>query len=651
MKNKYYNDAIIGGKNITASYSKNGELLRLIYPSPDYMQFIDYFETGVKINDSGIIYLHQDINNMYQQYYTEDTNILNTEIKNTYFNLKITQTDFVLLKNSVLVKKYTFENKNSIELNVNFLIHSKLLSDYNNMVGAVVKDNTLIQYTHNTAFCITSNKEMLSYQLNDTKNNINSGEIADKDYIGMSPDSSISYNIGLLKPNEIKELVVYISIIENKNEIDLQEQIKAIKKIDAQKEEVTVKKYWRKYVKDHDTLQMPEEDTEFNRKLNKVYKRTILLFPLLTNQEVGGISAAIEVDENITKCGKYAYCWPRDAVFVTRALDILNMTKETEKFYKVFCKNTQSENGMWEQRFYTDGTLAPCWGYQIDETASVIYGVYEHYKNTKELKFLQSNMKMCENALHFLFKYLENIFGEKEEKDLVKKEIEEQVIKEGRQKDQIYKHVSYDLWEMNEGVHLYSLASIYGAFNAMIGMYEEIKPKYENNRLKLEKIAKDIQKIKDEIENIRKYVENNLYDENTKVLRRNTEDSKMDISTIGAVYPFELFGADEKKVLNTVEKINMTLRTYTGGYLRFEQDSYMGGKYPWPVTTLWMAMYYLKAGNKKMAQECFNFVVNSTSSLGFISEQVDNNTMKPSWAIGLGWSHAMFIITLAELLK
>lgn len=204
---------------------------------------------------------------------------------------------------------------------------------------------------------------------------------------------------------------------------------------------------------------------------------------------------------------------------------------------------------------------------------------------------------------------------------------------------------------MNEGVHLYSLASIYGAFNAMIGMYEEIKPKYENNRLKLEKIAKDIQKIKDEIENIRKYVENNLYDENTKVLRRNTEDSKMDISTIGAVYPFELFGADEKKVLNTVEKINMTLRTYTGGYLRFEQDSYMGGKYPWPVTTLWMAMYYLKAGNKKMAQECFNFVVNSTSSLGFISEQVDNNTMKPSWAIGLGWSHAMFIITLAELLK
>ena len=177
MKNKYYNDAIIGGKNITASYSKNGELLRMIYPSPDYMQFIDYFETGVKINDSGIVYLHNDINNTYNQYYTEDTNILNTEILNTYFNLKIKQTDFVLLKDSILIKKYIFENKNSIELDINFLIHSKLLSDYNNMVGSIVKDNTLIQYTHNTAFCVFSNKELLSYQLNDTQNNINSGKI------------------------------------------------------------------------------------------------------------------------------------------------------------------------------------------------------------------------------------------------------------------------------------------------------------------------------------------------------------------------------------------------------------------------------------------------------------------------------------------
>lgn len=82
---KYLNDAIIGNKQITASYSRNGELLRLFYKSPDYRQFINYFYTGVKINDSGLIKLHDDINNQYSQYYTEGTNILNTRNKKYLF--------------------------------------------------------------------------------------------------------------------------------------------------------------------------------------------------------------------------------------------------------------------------------------------------------------------------------------------------------------------------------------------------------------------------------------------------------------------------------------------------------------------------------------------------------------------------------------
>ena len=121
MRNKYENDAIIGGKNMTASYTKRGELLRIMYNMPDFRQFIDFFYTGIKVNDSGIIYLHDDINNQYHQYYTEDTNILNTEIENTYFQVSIKQTDFMSVKDEVLVKKYIFENKNTIDLNINFL--------------------------------------------------------------------------------------------------------------------------------------------------------------------------------------------------------------------------------------------------------------------------------------------------------------------------------------------------------------------------------------------------------------------------------------------------------------------------------------------------------------------------------------------------
>ena len=642
MKNKYLNYAIIGGKDMTISYSQKGELLRLMYNTPDYKQYIDFFETGVKINDSRMIYLHEDINNRYKQYYSQDTNVLNTEIENTYFNLRIKQTDFVLLKKSILVKRYQFENNHSIDLNINFLVHSKLLSDDNNKIGSKICGDVLSQYGHNDAFCMFSKQDVLSYQLNDTKENIEAGVIGDKDYIGMSSDSSISYDLGVLKPGEKKELDIFIYVTNNLEEEKIARDIAEARKMDVAKEQGIVERYWKKYVKDHINIELREENTELNRKFNKIYKRTVLLFPLLTNQATGGVSASVEIDEKMEHCGRYCYCWPRDAVFITKAFDKLKMKKETEKFYKTFCKNTQSKNGMWEQRFYTDGRLAPCWGYQIDETASVIYGVYEHYLETKDIKFLKDTLKMCENATKFLCIYMDNILETHDMSDVVKNEIEETYHTEGRNKLPL----SYDLWEMNEGVHLYSLASIYAAFKAMLAIYEKIEPSYEENRLKLESINKLKNRIEKYIDEIKAYISKNLYDENTKSLKRNCNDNKTDISVMGAVTPFKLFGAKEKKVQNTVEKINMTLRTYTGGYLRFEQDNYMGGKNPWPIATLWMAMYYKEIKDNKKAKECMDFVIKSCNEHGFLAEQVDNKSMQASWVNGIAWAHAMFILAI-----
>ena len=638
---KSMNDAIIGGKNIVASYTKNGELLRLMYDMPDYRQFVDFFHTGVKINDSNIIYLHQDINNHYKQYYEEDTNVLNTEITNTYFNLKIKQTDFVSLKKNVLIKKYIFENKGNIELDVSFLVHSGLISDENDKIGSKICENSLIQYGHNESMCIFSKNEIQSYQLNDTNNDIETGVIQDKDYIGMSSDSSISYNVGIIKPNETANLDVFIYLNKNdKDEEKLLKEISDIKKMDVQKEQSSVERYWRKYVKDHVNIELKEENTTYNKRFNQIYKRSILLFPILTNQNTGGVVAGVEVDEGMSHSGRYCYCWPRDAVFITKAFDKLKMLKETEKFYKNFCKNTQKKNGMWEQRFFSDGRLAPCWGYQIDETASVIYGVYEHYKEIKDIQFLKDTLKMCENATKFLCIYMDNILERHDTSDVVKNEIEKTYHTEDRNKLPL----SYDIWEMNEGVHLYSLASIYGAFNSMLEIYSNIEPEYTENRLKLESINKLKTKITKNMEDIKNYVSKNMYDENTKTLKRNCNDSLTDISMIGAVVPFKMFDIGQKQVNNTIEKINMTLRTYTGGYLRFEMDHYMGGKNPWPIATLWMAMYYREINDIKKEKECIDFVVKSSNEYGFLGEQVDNETMSPSWVNGLAWSHAMFIL-------
>lgn len=636
---KFLNEAIIGNKNILATFSSKGEMLRIFYPSRDNRQYLNYFHMGLKINDSDIIYLHDDINNVYKQYYETDTNILNTEIVNTYFEIKVLQTDFAMLKEDVIVRRYTLINENNIDLDVNLLVHSELLSDQNNFVGAKVVDGGMMQYAHDFSLStFARSHQLLSHQLNNSKENIRTAVIRDKDYIGMSNDSSASYSLGTIKPNEKKEIEICILLNDNKKTIcEVENEIERIKKVDIQKEYSSCKSYWRKYVKEHDGLKLEEPKSEYEEKILEIYIRSILLFPLLTNQATGGIIAAPEVDEERAHCGRYCYCWPRDAVFITRALDVLTMHKEAEKFYSVFCRNTQSKNGMWEQRFYTDGRLAPCWGYQIDETASVVYGVYTHYLYTKNEKFLKENLQMCEKAIDFLKRYVNDIFEKKENPEYENKY-----------------HVSYDLWEMNEGIHLYSLASIYGAFDAILNIYKILGKNVSDfeggNRLKNEKVAKSSKEIETLRTKLKKYINENLYDETKSCYVRNEIDKKMDISLLGAVVPFKVFTPKEKKVLNTVERINLSLRTYTGGYQRFEQDHYMNGN-PWVISNLWMTLYYLEKGEKKKAKETFDFVLKTAGKHYFLSEQIDNSTLKPNWVMGLGWSHAMFVLVLEKMMK
>lgn len=658
MKKKYYNDAIIGNNNIVASFSDKGEMLRLFYPTRDCRQFVDTMYTGVKVNDSALIYLHEDINNQYEQYYTENTNILNTKIKNTYFNLSILQTDFVCIDKDVIIKKYKITNENTIELNVDFLIYSKLLSSFNNMVGTKIEKDTFMQYSHNYTYNIFSNKPILGYRLNNSKDDIKSGIIQDKDYVGMANDSAVSFNIGKINPGETKNFELYIYINNNRERYkfdEILEEVEKIKKIDIEKELEKTKKYWEQYVKKHDGLGLFKEEKKWekilsnekmkenlneytNKKLKetqKVYARTILLFPLLSNSTTGGISAALEVDEEKDKSGRYSYCWPRDAVFITKALDMLNMEEETTKFYTQFSKNTQSKNGMWEQRFYTDGKLAPCWGYQIDETASIVYGIYEHYKRIKDKEFLKETLSMCKKAIEFLKKYTDYIIDNKNSDN---NEIFE-------------RNESYDLWEMYEGIHLYSLSAIYAAYSAMQNIEKELENKETVKKLEKSKNEdknkySELEKYK---EKIKKYCLEKLCNKEEKTLKRNNKDNITDISILGIIEPFNMLNIEQKEIQNTIEKINLTLRTYTGGYIRFEDDTYIGGKNPWPIATLWMALYNMKSGKKEEALQEIEFVTQTATNLGLIAEQIDNGTLQSKWVIGLGWSHAMYVIALCRI--
>ena len=608
---------LYGNGKVTATFSKTGELLRFFYPGPDFKQFLEWLRMSVKINESLNISLHNDVNNTYMQRYIENTNVLQTEIFNTYFNLRILQTDFVPLNENVLVRNYLIKNENSEKLNVKLLADSNLLTNINNDTAGLAKFDSLMQYNHDYTMALFSDKAIYSYQINNVQDSIWTGKISGKDYVGLSCNSAVSYDIGDLEPNQEVRLSLYLMINENK-ECDingLESKIEKIKKQDANELFSKTVEYWKEFVKEHDKLGVLT-NSNIENKVKEIYARTILLYPLLQNKETGGMSAGIEVDEYKTRSGRYSYCWPRDAVFIAKCQDILGMEEETTKFYTNFCKMTQNKDGSWEQRFYTDGRLAPSWGYQIDETASVVIGIYEHYLKIKNTDFLIKNMTMVSRAIDYLKLYVD---------DVLSKEPKFQK--------------SYDLWEEREGISLYGLSSIYAAFKSAIKLNIVLSISGKENQILDEYSLK-----------LRQYILENFFNEDKRTLVRNLDDYCMDISLLGPCVPFGMLEADSREMVNTVQKMEMTIRTYTGGFLRYENDTYIGGN-PWVLATLWMALYYIERGDKKKALECFDFVTKTACEHGFLAEQIDNVTLKPKWVIGLSWSHAMFVIVLEKLLE
>ena len=629
MREKYLNDAFIGNHKIKASFTEKGEMLRLFYGAADFKQFLDEFYTGIKVNDSNMIYLH----NEYEQEYVKDTNILVTNIFNTYFKVRVTQMDFAPMGEKFIIKKCTIKNESENELNISYYIYSKILTNLNNDTAGLFKADSLVQYNHDFSVCTFSNQKIDYIQINNSKDRFREANLDNvndiREYIGMSPDSAIGYNLYTLEPGEEKTVTIFVFINKNKYADVIQElsgEIARIKSVDVEELKNETAKYWRTWLLDHDIHDIYEKDID--QKIKEIYSRTILLFPLLINNDTGGISAGIEVDEERNNCGRYSYCWPRDAAFITEAMDLVGMSDIADKFYLEFCRNTQSEDGMWEQRFYTDGRLAPSWGYQVDETASVIFGAYAHYKETKSRNFLVNCLDMLEKAIEFLYIYVDDLFNGNHSK----------VSK------------SFDLWEERPGVSLYSIASVFAGFSAMKSIYREIKPVFEENPEKIRLIELNTEKLNRKAVELKEYATNTFYSEERNSYVRNLEDKKIDISVIGTIVPFKMYNVEDLRMQNTINKIEEILHMPKGGFVRYENDTYMGGKNPWPIVTLWMSWYYLQAGEIEKAKDEFLFVVNSASKHGYLGEQVNSDTMKPMWVIGLTWSHAMFLLTLKKLI-
>lgn len=467
----------------------------------------------------------------------------------------------------------------------NLMIYSKLKSTPDKLISGMIVNDALIQYCQDLYMATFSKAKIEKAQINNVQTVLKHADLKLEDYIGMSDNSAI-----MLEAE--KEIVLYISL-----ESELKKSLNAINEIRKLNEEnlyQETKKYWREYSEKY--LNKYIGNSKFSNREIDIIERTILMYALLSDKNTGAVLASPDVDENFTRCGRYGYCWPRDALFINTALLELGMTELVDNFYKIWAEKTQLTNGLFEQRYYSNGELAPSWGIQIDETSSIIIGIGQ-LKNSKKYKDVV--MKATFGLISFL------------NDDFISKEC-------------------FDLWEERKGSHLYSTASIYEALKVA----KQILESFAECEFLITEIDLLLPQIKKGIE--ANFIENSKF-------KRSIDNNNVDISNISPCVPFNIYNPNDEVVINTVSEIEEKIKLPHGGYLRYEGDNYMGGN-AWIISSLWLAMYYIKAGNKERAKELYNWVTNHADDKGFLPEQIDRNTGKTAWITQLSWSHALYII-------
>ncbi|TYQ16632.1 UNVERIFIED_CONTAM: oligosaccharide amylase [Acetivibrio alkalicellulosi] len=638
MSKPYFNDAIIGNSRMLCCVTKKGELIRLFWPNIDYPQHIERMLTGIFFNryKNSTLWFNED-NWCHNQLYIEDTNILKTLCEDREKGLKIEQLDFVLYDRDILIRSYTIENTGENEVDLGFVQYSSAISTTSELRSTLFDFNVdaLIHYRHGYYISVLSDFEVLQFQLgNNAFDCARHTELNGYDSIGMMNDGALSWKIGTVLPRERKKINLFICASHTLKGV--KELAKACKLINVEEQLSNTKDYWHNYLK-----KARQVETS-NNQVNTLYKRSLLVFKLMSDEKTGGLLASAEIDEEFTKCGRYAYCWGRDAAFITEALDVSGLSHTVDKFYKWAAK-TQEEDGSWHQRYYMDGNLAPSWGMQIDETGTLIWGMLKHYKLTKDSFFIEQMWNSIKLGVEFLVNFID------EETGLPKP--------------------SHDLWEERVGEHTYSAAAVYAGIKAgveagrIVNASSEIINKWDmvaslvkraiEKNLWSDKANRFIRSIRTKLNSWGSENSENttIITVNNKGYKRDVtlEDWTIDTSILGVSVPFEVFDPKDERVKSTVEAIEKALTCHpVGGIKRYENDNYVGGN-PWILTTLWVALYYIKVGEYKRAKNYFDWAVNCTTELGFLPEQISRDKGKPCWVIPLTWSHAMFVLVFVKL--
>jgi oligosaccharide amylase len=394
--------------------------------------------------------------------------------------------------------------------------------------------------------------------------------------------------------------------------------------------------YWRAWVNKNDTdfLDLPEIVVDF-------FKRCLLVVTTQIDSD-GAILAANDSDVTYRATDHYSYLWTRDGAFVANALDLAGFAEKSRAFFE-FCGKIVGPEGYFLQKYNPDGTVASGWHaawdpgsrtrlvpIQEDETALVIWALWEHYDNYRDIDFAHRLYPgLVVKCADFMVAYRDERTG--------------------------LPNPSWNLWEDRRGIHTFTCSTVVAGLRAAAKFA----------RLFAEMPRADVyEQAADEI--VAGMVEH-MYSRTCRRFARAISigpdgsieiDTTVDASLIGTFY-FKCFEPDDERVVSTIEAVKTSLQIGTG-LARFENDGYMRRSLEtpgnaWFICTLWLADHVIATASSiadlEPAMKILVWCIGSALPSGILSEQLDPQTNEQVSVSPLTWSHSTFIATVMRYLE
>lgn len=617
--------AIAGNSRLLASFTDAGELQSLYWPHIDYGQQIYEFKVGLSIEGGPVEWLHGRPWR-HEQSYAGDTAILLTRAEHAGHGLAVELADFAVPEREGLTRRITVRNRSKRRQVVRLVVYAHLRLDESPQYNSVLYEGatgSLLFYRRQTWAAVGADRLPERWQCgrpgrqSDAWDQFANSALEGRQIDCGDVNGGLLYDLGFLDPGESAELPLHLAFGHDRAEA--QGRLAELTARPASDWQSWTTSWWA------DWLARGRQVQSGSARLDSLYKRSLIALKLMSDERGGGFIAGPECDPQYQLSGGYAYCWGRDAAYITTALDEAGHHRETEAFFLRWATRAQDMSGAWLHRHYVDGTLASSWGLlQLDEAGSILFGAWRHFDLTRDSAFAEAFWPAVKRGADYLLGY--------------------------RHPTGLPGH-SVDLWEKRNGLHSYSSAAVCAGLMAAAGLAEAV--------------GEDGSAYQAAAYEIRRAMEAHLWsDEAGRFLRtidliatgpaeagRTDLDvvEVPDIALLGVSFPFGIFAVDDLRVVRTAKMVEAALAVpNSGAVYRYLGDQYMGG-HPWLIASLWLAIYRLALGKHERARELVEWVADRATPLGMLPEQVRLDTGEPTWVTPLAWSHAMFILAVHRL--